>query len=97
MSESYPGIAKAFLEMCYDNGGINRFRTEKEARRDLRKFIEKNGDGIGDLAAIDAWLGSLTPDDLQTVCGEESEQIAVCESSPAFTHTLLDALFNEVV
>lgn len=98
MTKRYPGITRAFLEMCYDNGCIHRFRTEEAARRDLRKFIEKNGEEIGDMAAIDDWLGSLTPSDLQTVCcGEEREALARCEFAPPFTETLLQTLFDEVV
>lgn len=37
---SYPGIERATLLIAYDNGGINRRRTEEMQKADLHKFLK---------------------------------------------------------
>lgn len=91
----YPGIRRAALEIALDNGGINRFRSEKKQGRELDRFLAKQPDEI--LPAIDAWLAGLSDDDLLTACcGEQTEMEALLSSAPPFTDKLLDDYFDEV-
>jgi hypothetical protein len=92
---SFPGITKAALEIAYDNGGINRDRSEKKMLGELERWLAKQPAEI--LPDIDAWLSSLSKDDLITVCaGEESEQQAILQNAPPFTDKLLNDYFGEV-
>lgn len=94
MSE-YPGIRRAALQIAYDNGGINRHREEAQMLREFDRWIARQPNEI--LPDIDAWLASLSGDNLETVCcGEGSEQLAALKTAPPFTHELLNDYFNEV-
>ncbi|TIM13840.1 MAG: hypothetical protein E5Y67_15275 [Mesorhizobium sp.] len=91
----YPGIKRAALEIAYDNGGINRMRSEKTMLGELARFLERQPEEI--LPAIDAWLSALSGDDLQTVCaGEQSEVEVLLRGAPPFTDSLLNDYFDEV-
>jgi hypothetical protein len=91
----FPGISRAALEIALDNGGINRFRPPKQQQRELSKFLERQPQEI--LPAIDAWLASLSDDDLSTACcGEHSEMEAILLTAPPFTDQLLSDYFDEV-
>ena len=93
----FPGIARAALEIALDNGGINRFRSEKMLRNELAEFLERQPQEI--LPAIDAWLSGLSEDDLRNFCsgGEgEPERELVAASAPPFTDQLLNDYFDEV-
>lgn len=95
----YPGIYKAALEISYDNGGINRWRSEEKHRRDFDRFMARRDSYAPHLEAIDAWLGALTGDELQQVCsGEESATIQFMKDrkAPVFTHDLLNHIFEDV-
>lgn len=93
----YPGIARAALEIALDNGGINRFRSEKQQRREMAEFLERQPQEI--LPAIDAWLSGLSDAELQEFCsgGEgEPERERIAASAPPFTGQLLNDYFDEV-
>lgn len=92
----YPNITKAALEISYDNGGINRERSEADLVRDLGKFLAPMDEDM--LANIDGWLGNLSKEDLNTVCaGERTEQRDLLAAAPPFTGSLLNDIFDEVV
>jgi hypothetical protein len=93
--QRFPGIALAALEISYDNGGINRDRSEADMFRDLDRCLDTAGMDPGHLHEIDAWLGSLVDDDLGTVCsGEETEMLALLKGGPPFTQQLLNDIFK---
>jgi hypothetical protein len=93
-ADRFPGIARAALEIALDNGGINRFRPQEQQRRELSKFLERQPQEI--LPPIDAWLTSLSDEDLSTACcGEHSEMEAILASAPPFTDQLLNDYFDE--
>lgn len=95
MADRFPGIARAAFSIALDNGGINRNRSEKQQRRDFNQFIDRQPPEI--LADIDAWLSSLTDDELETACtGEQTEMDDLLSGSPPFTDKLLNDYFNEV-
>jgi hypothetical protein len=89
-------IRKACLLISYDNGGVNRYRSETQVLREMQKFVDSRPYN-DEIKAIDAFLGTLTPDQMETICaGEESEANAILVGAPAFTETLLEEYFEEV-
>lgn len=91
----YPNIEKAHLEIAYDNGGINRYRSEDKAQRELRCFLPQLPYTQDVMLTIDAWLGSLSADDLQAVCiGEDCAADALLMSAPPHTQAVLTAIFE---
>lgn len=93
--ERFPGIKRAALEIAYDNGGINRHRSESAMLQELERFLARQPSEL--LPDIDRWLLALSDSDLETVCcGEERDQLSIVKSAPPFTHQLLDDYFNEV-
>lgn len=95
-AKRYPGIAKAALEISYDNGGINRDRTEAMMLRKLGRVLETLPYSEH-LPAIDRFLGKLNEEDLNTICaGEHTDQQAIVALGPPFTDTLLTDVFEQV-
>jgi len=96
MATEFPGIMKAAVLMAGCNGGINRDRPECDFREEVRTLLDpKPGH---ELAAIDAWLDSLSDHDLLTaVDGEQLEMRTLLSSSPHGTHSLLFEIFEQVV
>lgn len=95
----YPGIAKAALEIAYDNGGINRHRTEAGHRRDLNRFLDRQTLPVDVLVAIDGFLSELSDDDLLLVtAGEQSEaeEFLRTKAAPPFLGALLNDIFEKV-
>ena len=93
--ERFPNIEKAALEIAYDNGGINRDRSEAQQKRDLRSFLLECGLEREHLRDIDTWLGTLSKNDLQTVCaGEYNESQTILANAPMFTDHLLNEIFD---
>lgn len=96
MKTQFLGIRKAALAIAYDNGGINRVRSERQMLREFNKWLARNSLEPY-LPAINEWLSGLSNDDLSTVCGGEySEAQAILDSAPPFTDSLLNDYFNEV-
>jgi hypothetical protein len=94
---AYPGIRKAALEIALDNGGINRFRTQKQQERELNRWLAKQPSEI--LEPIDAWLSALPEDQLTLVCSggqDEPETVAAKSDAPPFLDDILNSYFEEV-
>lgn len=93
--KAYPAIAKATLEMAYDNGGINRDRSEENCMQDLDAVLGAEGVYHDDLVKIDAWFASLSDDQMQVaVAGEETEMKVLLASAPPHTDELLNDIFD---
>lgn len=91
----YPGIWRAAREIAYCNGGVNRYRSERQVEREFKAWIAKQPSDP--LMLIDVFLSSLTDDVLNTLCdGEESEVDTILRNAPPFTDDLLNRYFNEV-
>lgn len=91
----YPGIARAALEMAYDNGGVNRHRPERVTMKELDIVLAGGIDVAFDLSAIDRWLTELSDDELLTaVAGEHSEVQELMTRAPPGTDELLNAIFD---
>ena len=94
---SYPGIERAALEISYDNGGINRDRTEASMLHELRQFLASSPVPAAELQTINDWVAALSDEDLCTVCcGEETASRAAVRGSPAGTDELLNEIFEKV-
>lgn len=107
LREKLPGISKAALEIAYDNGGINRGRSEDDCLKELAAYLQENWlsathSGLktilyANLLSIDRWLDQLSAEDLSTACaGEETEADAILVGSPPQTNELLNGIFNHV-
>lgn len=91
----YPGIAKAALEMAYDNGGVSRDRPESVTIDELDRVLAGGVELAFDLDAISGWLETLSEDDLViAVAGEQTEMARLLEAAPAGTDFLLNAIFD---
>lgn len=89
-------IRKACLLISRSNGGINRNRSESQVLREMQRFLDLSA-YRDELPPIDAWLGTLTPEQFETVCdGEMSEADAILKDAPPFTNTLLGDYFEDV-
>lgn len=75
-TESYPCLYELMLTILQANGGVNR--TEKP-----RKYFLLTFDDIRVLFKGEMALANLTPEERLTLAdGEESEQHAICQTSP---------------
>ncbi len=87
-------IRKACLLISRSNGGINRDRSELKVLRELQQFIDSRP-YHDELKPIDHWLGTLAPDDFETVCdGDQDEAEVITQAAPAFTEALLNEWFD---
>lgn len=97
MTGLYPGIVRAALNMARCNGGINRYRSEKDCLRSLELLLAEASVAL-DLRAISEWLAALSEEDLLTVVdGDETEAAELVKSAPEGTQMFLDEIFNKVV
>lgn len=91
----YPGIARAALEMAYDNGGVNRFRPESATIEELDIILAHDTYATLDLSTISEWLSGLSYDELViAVAGEETETAELMAAAPVGTIELLNAIFD---
>lgn len=100
MSDSkvpYPGLYAACLEIALDNGGINRFRPQKQQQREYRRWLATQVEEV--VRPIDAWLSTLSEETLILVCsgGEgEAETEQAKAGAPPFLDDVLNSYFEEV-
>lgn len=99
----YPGIERATVAMAYDNGCINRDRSEAALLVALNLWlIEEAETEFGmtpeRLGEIDVWLARLSDEDLHiVVAGEDTEQETALTGAPPQTDLLLTWVFEEVL
>ena len=106
VKEKFPGIARAALEIAYDNGGINRGRSEAEMMAELTAFLTKRHVAghaglrsvlFSRLVSIDQWLQTQSDETIDTICGgERDEARAAMDGAPEGTDTLLTDIFENV-
>lgn len=96
ITEEYPNIYRAGLEISYDNGGINRDRSENDFCKDLQKFID-NYPRKELLPSFDLFLGSLTKEELITLCaGDQDEARDIMIECSCDIGSLLNEIFEKV-
>lgn len=98
--DQYPNIRKAFLEMSYDNGGINIGRTEEDAIAASEPVMSTIASEVicGDLVRLDEWLGTLSDYDIGVLtAGEETEATALAAKGPKSPDGFpLSDIFNDL-
>ena len=88
--ENYPSIFKAFREIDYANGAVNRLEPELTSYQ-VPMYYARN------LAECESGLASLNEEELETLCdGDHDEALALIEARPALqpATALLEAYFN---
>jgi hypothetical protein len=96
--DTLPTVRAAVLKIAYDNGCINREKSETELLHDCELSLLF---GICDrpmLERVESFLSSLTPEEFETVCiGEETECKKIIESKKAQeTEKLLNHFFESM-
>lgn len=101
MIDRLPALKRAMLEIAYDNNMIGNpslgGSTEEQVLDQTEEVLGAEGVDFADLVVIDAWLATLTQEELELVCsGEESEAAEFMKSRRAPEHTsgLLNDLFE---
>jgi len=95
MREAYPNIHRAALAIAIDNGGLNRWRSEKQIHKEIAAWLAKQPDDL--LKPIDEWLGRLSQEQFEMACsGAEDDAVALLSTAPPFTDELLNRYFDEV-
>lgn len=95
---NYKNIERAYLEIAYDNGGINRERSEEVALNELRTWL-RDYLGSSRLRVIDTWLETLNEEQLSALCcgsEEEQEQVLVEGEVPPLANALLNEIFDNI-
>lgn len=98
--DAFPNLRKAYLEMSHNNGGINVGRTEADALKASEPVMKRNSIGEDTMATIEAWVGTLSEDEMLTlVDGEGDDMRALINrdlSAADATHLnfLLEELFD---
>ena len=93
----YPNIQLATIEIAHDNGLISRCRSADSIYEDLQQFLSVSEYTPEQLANINDWLGTISKEDMKTVCnGEEGDISNVMLGSPIHTDKLLDDIFTYV-
>lgn len=91
----YSGLLRATECIALDNGGINRYRPLEQQQKEALAWIERQPTTL--MEAVDAWLSTLSDEDLETVCcGEFSAAQELLASAPPFTDDTLNNYFDEV-
>ena len=94
-ADGLPHIYSVAREIAYDNGGINRERSEEQQRREFDEFIGSEGYDFADLKKIDEWLTNLNSQQIQILAaGEETERMALIATVPHEFQQKLDQLFD---
>ena len=83
--KAFPKITEVALKVAYDHGAINRFEPESEFLERLDGAIGADGVYWEDMAALEAWLCTLTDEQIDTLAsGDEDEMKIIEQSSPKF-------------
>jgi hypothetical protein len=96
--KDYPHITEAAIAMCACNGALNRLTPQEQLLVRLDYVLGAEGVYAEDLTRIDAWLATLTSDQLSVlVDGEETEMQALVAAAPEHTEGLMLDIYNELV
>lgn len=76
--DQFDWIRRCALMMAHDSGCINREQTEREWLREADPFLSYLTPS--ELRRLDSWLGSLSPEQRETLMTGEYEEILAIES-----------------
>ena len=98
---SYPTLRKAALIIAYDNGIINRQEPEAEFLENAMGALCADGVPTSEIAELEAFLATLTEEELSTVCvGFDDEVDAIearCPNSSVEPSAKLTRLLNDIM
>jgi hypothetical protein len=90
---TYSGIYSAAKEIAYDNGLINRHQTEDAFMSKVYHLVLSKPELLG--REYDAFLRTLSNDDLDTLCcGEETDQQQIEAQGPKGLSDFLTEVFE---
>lgn len=91
---NYLNLEKAFKEIAYDNGMINRYNTEDNVIFEMFKNVDKYPDKTW--KDVDEFLGTMNQEDLENSCcgGEENRDLT--SSIARLTNDFLNVAFDGV-
>ena len=91
MKTKYPNVAKAFLVMALDNGGINAARSMRQWQSEVENFMSKIDTQV--LITSEQYLSHLSAEKFEDVAiGAWSEN----SDTPECVDEILCEYFNEV-
>ena len=89
--EQHPILVTATLELAYDNGAVNRERTEAQVIESCSESLVGYSDT--DLAEVTTELDALNAEDLGTVLTGDQDD-PVCKALSRKANELLNTLFE---
>lgn len=96
----YPNIRKFALDVALCNGMINRLEPEAEFLTKCDQALFADGVYIEDVGKLEDWLGTLTPEQFETLSdGEAYDMDGLIAGSPSTDEgekliTILDDVFG---
>ncbi len=92
----YDAIHRTLLAISLDNGGINRDRSEEQQKLEASEWLDKVKQD-NDLNAYEAWLGTKTEEEIETLANGEFHDIeAMMHEAPKGLDDFLNDYFEEV-
>lgn len=96
----HPNLKEVCVAMACANGGINRDRSEAAFLRAAERIVFAIANAPEDMAAIEAWLSTLTEEQRNTLAdGEYTEGQQLLSQAPCgpFLDGILNRVFEEAV
>lgn len=79
----YPRVKAVVLDIAYDNGMVNRVEPKEATLQRLEEALGAEGVYTEDVDALEAWLGTLTKDQLDTLAsGEHGDMGELVSQAP---------------
>ena len=92
----YQCILRATRCIALDNGGIYRGRSVEQQQKEALAWIERQPSDL--MEVIDAWLLTLSDEDLELICcdTQDDRAQALLAGAPPFIDDTLNSYFDEV-
>lgn len=96
--EQHPHIQNVVVTMAQAHGMLNRYEPVKDILETAATCFQADGVDTADVEALEAWLHTLTYDQVETLAdGEEEEMSALMADSPVGSEGMCVAqLFDDV-
>lgn len=91
---AYPKIKTAFLAIAYDNGGINRVRSQEQMLAEANEWLSKQVKY--DLDHIEKWLSNRDDGEIEMICTDSEAYENTHEHIDENVDNFLNDYFNEI-
>lgn len=89
----YPNLHAACFAIALARGDVNRFSDATDVHNSIADWVDRQDDN--DLPPIEAWLGTLTKDELDIVTdGDDEDAKRILTRSPPLSADLLARFFE---